>query len=128
MEMVSVEVATRLQARKSFCRVATRLAVNCDLHGRDRCCRRVSSETRARVPDHVRRLRAHTHPASRRHAATGAAALKFLAQAQATALAPRNFGRTMRADVWWSQPLLIFLGLASFIVCSTWAAFQGNHY
>ena len=34
----------------------------------------------------------------------------------------------MRADVWWTQPLLVFLGLSTFIVYSTWAAFQGTHY
>ena len=40
----------------------------------------------------------------------------------------RSFGETMRADVWWTQPLLVFLGLGTFIVYSTWAAFQGTHY
>ena len=40
----------------------------------------------------------------------------------------RSFGETMRADVWWTQPLLVFLGLSTFIVYSTWAAFQGTHY
>ena len=34
----------------------------------------------------------------------------------------------MRADVWWTQPLLVFLGLSTFIVYSTWAAFQGKNY
>ena len=38
----------------------------------------------------------------------------------------RSFGETMRADVWWTQPLLVFLGLSIFIVYSTWAAFQGH--
>ena len=38
------------------------------------------------------------------------------------------FGQTMRADVWWIQPLLVFLGLSTFIVYSTWAAFQGQNY
>ena len=28
----------------------------------------------------------------------------------------RSFGKTMRADVWWTQPLLVFLGLSMFIV------------
>src|SRR6476661_6818572 len=51
-----------------------------------------------------------------------------MAEAATTTIAPRRFGQTMRPDVWWTQPLLIFLGLASFIVYSTWAAFQGNHY
>ena len=34
----------------------------------------------------------------------------------------------MRPDVWWTQPLLVFLGLGAFLVYSTWAAFQGAHY
>ena len=47
---------------------------------------------------------------------------------EATALPRRSFGETMRADVWWAQPLLVFVGLLTFIVYSTWAAFQGTHY
>ncbi|HXX42282.1 MAG TPA: hypothetical protein VEI58_08445 [Chthoniobacterales bacterium] len=44
-------------------------------------------------------------------------------------LSRRNsFGETMRPDVWWTQPLLVFCGLSTFIVYSTWAAFQGAHY
>src|SRR5437870_2813224 len=39
-----------------------------------------------------------------------------------------RFGQTSRADHWWVQPLLVFLGLSSFIFYSTWAAFQGQHY
>jgi len=39
-----------------------------------------------------------------------------------------GFGRTSRRDLWWVQPLLIFLGLSTFIVYSTWAAFQGEYY
>jgi hypothetical protein len=34
----------------------------------------------------------------------------------------------MRKDAWWLQPLLVFLGLSTFIVYATWAAFQGEHY
>ena len=34
----------------------------------------------------------------------------------------------MRPDAWWAQPLSVFLGLSAFIVYSTWAAFQGEHY
>ena len=44
------------------------------------------------------------------------------------ALPRRSFGETTRSDFWWLQPLLVFLGLSTFIVYSTWAAFQGNHY
>jgi len=40
----------------------------------------------------------------------------------------RGFGETMRRDAWWAQPLAVFLGLGTFIVYSTWAAFQGAHY
>ena len=40
----------------------------------------------------------------------------------------RTFGETMRRDPWWVQPIAVFLGLGAFIVYSTWAAFQGNHY
>src|ERR1700751_2859562 len=39
-----------------------------------------------------------------------------------------SFGQTMRPDIWWTQPLLVFLGLSTFIVYSTWAAFQGRDY
>ena len=48
-----------------------------------------------------------------------------MAQAEVT-IPPRTFGQTMRPDAWWTQPLLVFLGLATFIVYSTWAAFQGT--
>jgi hypothetical protein len=39
-----------------------------------------------------------------------------------------GFGRTARQDIWWLEPLLVFLGFAAFIVYSTWAALQGRHY
>src|SRR5690606_32045372 len=39
-----------------------------------------------------------------------------------------KFGQTSRRDLWWLQPLAVFLGLSAFIVYSTWAAFQGEHY
>lgn len=39
-----------------------------------------------------------------------------------------GFGKTSRRDRWWVTPLLTFLGFATFIVYSTWAAFQGEHY
>ncbi|NKB71529.1 MAG: succinate dehydrogenase [Candidatus Latescibacteria bacterium] len=44
------------------------------------------------------------------------------------ALKPSGFGATSRPDTWWLQPLAIFLGFAAFVVYSTWAAFQGDHY
>lgn len=40
----------------------------------------------------------------------------------------RGFGETMRRDAWWLPSLLTFLGFSAFIVYSTWAAFQGEHY
>ena len=39
-----------------------------------------------------------------------------------------RFARTSRRDNWWIQPLAVFLGFSTFIVYSTWAAMQGNHY
>ena len=43
-------------------------------------------------------------------------------------LSRRGFGQTMRSDSWWLQPVLTFAGLSTFIVYSTWAALQGDHY
>jgi hypothetical protein len=40
----------------------------------------------------------------------------------------RKFGETSRKDNWWVQPLAIFSGLTAFIIYTTWAAFQGEHY
>src|SRR5882757_9637878 len=39
-----------------------------------------------------------------------------------------QFGQTSRADHWWVQPVAVFLGLSAFIVYSTWAALQGQHF
>ncbi len=47
---------------------------------------------------------------------------------QVVALGRRGFGATARRDAWWLQPLAVLLGLGTFIVYSTWAAFQGAHY
>lgn len=38
----------------------------------------------------------------------------------------RHFGETTRTDVWWMQPLVVFIGFSAFIVYSTWAALQGT--
>src|SRR5271156_3759137 len=43
-------------------------------------------------------------------------------------LTKRGFGKTARKDLWWLQPLLVFLGYLSFIVYATWAGLQANHY
>ncbi len=39
-----------------------------------------------------------------------------------------GFGHTERRDAWWARPLVVFLGLTAFIIYTTWAAFQGDHY
>lgn len=40
----------------------------------------------------------------------------------------RKFGETSRRDRWWVTPLVVSLAFLTFIVYSTWAALQGNHY
>ncbi|MBC24121.1 MAG: succinate dehydrogenase [Phycisphaerae bacterium] len=39
-----------------------------------------------------------------------------------------SVGVTARKDNWWIKPLLVFLGFSTFIVYSTWAAFQNADY
>jgi hypothetical protein len=34
----------------------------------------------------------------------------------------------MRPDAWWVQPLFVFIGICTFLIYSTWAAFLGVHY
>src|SRR6476661_10024428 len=40
----------------------------------------------------------------------------------------RGFGKTMRRDAWWVQPLVVFIILTAFLVYATWAAFQNKFY
>ena len=40
----------------------------------------------------------------------------------------QRFGQTFRRDAWWVGPLVVFICLGSFLVYSTWAAFQGEYY
>ena len=40
----------------------------------------------------------------------------------------RTFLHTLRKDNWWLGPLATAAGLLLFVVYSTWAAFQGEHY
>ena len=40
----------------------------------------------------------------------------------------RRWAETRRLDAWLTQPLGVFLAFTTFIVYSTWAAFQGDHY
>ena len=35
---------------------------------------------------------------------------------------------TQRTDKWWIEPLWTGLGFLGFVVYTTWAMFQGNHY
>ena len=39
-----------------------------------------------------------------------------------------GFGKTYRTDNWWGGPGLTFVVFSTFIVYTTWAALQGNHY
>jgi hypothetical protein len=39
-----------------------------------------------------------------------------------------HFGQTARRDAWWASPLAVFLGLCAFVIYTTWAALQGDHY
>src|ERR1700689_895729 len=39
-----------------------------------------------------------------------------------------RFGVTSRPDMWWVQPLVVFLCFTGFIVYATWAALQGQNY
>lgn len=39
-----------------------------------------------------------------------------------------GFGKTLRTDDWWKGPLVTLLVFSTFIVYTTWAALQGNHY
>ena len=41
---------------------------------------------------------------------------------------PEGFASTLRDDRWWIGPLVTLVGFTSFVVYSTWAAFQGDHY
>ena len=45
-----------------------------------------------------------------------------------TPVVRRGFGVTSRRDTWWLTPLLTLLGLSTFIIYSTWAAFQAASY
>jgi hypothetical protein len=40
----------------------------------------------------------------------------------------RGFGETARRDRWWVSPLVTFTVLGSFVVYTTWASLQGDHY
>ena len=39
-----------------------------------------------------------------------------------------GFGKTYRTDGWWQGPALTLFVFSTFVVYTTWAALQGNHY
>jgi hypothetical protein len=39
-----------------------------------------------------------------------------------------GFGQTRRKDSWWVEPVIVFLGYASFILYANWALFQAKAY
>ena len=41
---------------------------------------------------------------------------------------PDGFASTSRSDKWWIEPLVTGLGFFSFVIYTTWAMFQANHY
>jgi hypothetical protein len=51
-----------------------------------------------------------------------------MAEARMNLPVAQSFGATSRHDLWWLTPVAVFLGLSTFIVYSTWAAFQNEHY
>ena len=51
-----------------------------------------------------------------------------MAQGKLSLPLARGFGETSRRDLWWVQPLVVFLVLGGFVVYATWAALQGEHY
>jgi hypothetical protein len=51
-----------------------------------------------------------------------------LADSPVTFLSVRRFGGTSRRDLWWVQPLAVFLGFSAFVVYTTWAGLQNTNY
>jgi hypothetical protein len=43
-------------------------------------------------------------------------------------LTRQRFLKSHRKDIWWVKPLVILVVLGSFVIYSTWAAFQNAHY
>src|SRR4051794_8153048 len=51
-----------------------------------------------------------------------------MAEGQMSLPVVRHFGETERRDLWWVQPVVVFVVLSAFVVYATWAAFQGDNY
>ena len=51
-----------------------------------------------------------------------------MARSREVSLPQRRLGQTSRRDLWWLQPVAVFIGLSAFVLYSTWAAFQGAFY
>lgn len=47
---------------------------------------------------------------------------------ESAAAIPVSFGDTRRRDLWWVQPLAVFLGLSAFVVYATWSMFTPHRY
>ena len=43
-------------------------------------------------------------------------------------IVPRGYGETERQDAWWIEAILVVIVFTGFIVYTTWAAFQNEHY
>ena len=43
-------------------------------------------------------------------------------------IVPRGYGETERQDAWWIEAILVVVVFTGFIVYTTWAAFQNEHY
>ncbi len=50
-----------------------------------------------------------------------------MAQSELTLTEHKPF-HTQRKDVWWVQPLVVFLGLGTFIIYATFRVFEGAHF
>ena len=50
-----------------------------------------------------------------------------MAQSELTLTEHKPF-HTQRKDVWWVQPLVVFLGLGTFILYATFRVFEGAHF
>ncbi|HYV98316.1 MAG TPA: hypothetical protein VE967_12725 [Gemmatimonadaceae bacterium] len=51
-----------------------------------------------------------------------------MAVQQAQLAPPRSFGHTARRDTWWVQSAVTFVVFTTFIIYSTWAAFQNRNF
>lgn len=43
-------------------------------------------------------------------------------------IVPPGFGETRRRDMWWLEPMIVFIVFSGFLLYGTWAAYQNAHY